>query len=97
MSAANENLDPAQRLKHTIGSLSVGTCDLIERATTHLKSPGGQPGLGFAHLLAIGAPEEIRTPDPQIRSLVGAVEIIEVRTERNSCLNRSFSLRLRSE
>src|ERR1022692_1272979 len=26
-----------------------------------------------------GAPEEIRTPDPQIRSLVGTVEIIEVR------------------
>ena len=26
-----------------------------------------------------GAPEEIRTPDPQIRSLVRTVEIIEVR------------------
>ena len=30
-------------------------------------------------LYAIGAPEEIRTPDPQIRSLVRTVEIIEVR------------------
>jgi hypothetical protein len=26
-----------------------------------------------------GAPEEIRTPDPQIRSLVRTIEIIEVR------------------
>jgi hypothetical protein len=30
-------------------------------------------------VLSAGAPEEIRTPDPQIRSLVGPVEIIEVR------------------
>ena len=28
---------------------------------------------------AIGAPEEIRTPDPQIRSLVRTIEIVEVR------------------
>jgi hypothetical protein len=30
-------------------------------------------------VLSAGAPEEIRTPDPQIRSLVRTVEIIEVR------------------
>ena len=29
--------------------------------------------------MTCGTPEEIRTPDPQIRSLVGTVEIIEVR------------------
>jgi hypothetical protein len=60
MSAANENLDPAQPLKHTIGSLSVRTCDLTERAATHLTSPGGQRGFGFAHSLAIGAPVGIK-------------------------------------
>ena len=30
-------------------------------------------------MLSAGAPEEIRTPDPQIRSLVKTIEIIEVR------------------
>src|ERR1035441_10111254 len=33
-------------------------------------------------VLSAGAPEEIRTPDPQIRSLVGTTEIIEVRSKR---------------
>ena len=40
-------------------------------------------------VLSAGVPEEIRTPDPQIRSLVRTVEIIGVRyqgfvTERNA-------------
>jgi len=29
-----------------------------------------------------GAPERIRTADPQIRSLVGTIEIIEVRYQK---------------
>jgi hypothetical protein len=35
-----------------------------------------------------GAPQEIRTPDPQIRSLVRTVEIIEVRY-RKKLIGRS--------
>ena len=35
-----------------------------------------------------GAPEEIRTPDPQIRSLGRAIEIIEVRYRKEAAVRR---------
>jgi hypothetical protein len=43
----------------------------------------------------IGAPEEIRTPDPQIRSLGSDTEIIEVRYRKRAHLGHSplFSAR----
>jgi hypothetical protein len=36
-----------------------------------------------------GAPEEIRTPDPQIRSLGRAIEIIEVRYRKKAAARRN--------
>jgi hypothetical protein len=39
---------------------------------------------GTKLLLSDGAPEEIRTPDPQIRSLGQTVEIIEVRYRKKA-------------
>jgi hypothetical protein len=43
---------------------------------------------------AFGAPEEIRTPDPQIRSLVEPIEIIRVRYRKGrlSRLSLEFSM-----
>ena len=38
----------------------------------------------MAKSLINGAPEEIRTPDPQIRSLGSAIEIIEVCYRKNA-------------
>jgi hypothetical protein len=49
------------------GSAAVGVSAVAQRCTSRIP------------LELAGAPEEIRTPDPQIRSLGRAVEIIEVR------------------
>jgi hypothetical protein len=38
----------------------------------------------FATRMANGAPEEIRTPDPQIRSLGSTIGIIEVRSRKRN-------------
>jgi hypothetical protein len=37
-----------------------------------------------------GAPEEIRTPDPQIRSLGETIEIIEVRYRKKAAVRRNW-------
>jgi hypothetical protein len=46
--------------------------------------------LVFANLFRNGAPEEIRTPDPQIRSLGRAIEIIEFRYRKKAASHRNL-------
>ena len=62
------------RIEHSLTKITKGP-----RLVLQTKKPRKSNSKNVDRTVAYGAPEEIRTPDPQIRSLVRTVEIIEVR------------------